>query len=151
MLYHIKGYNPQYGMEQSGFIIQLWPTWKEAVMAYKPESGCKLTQRGIDKAIERLSPSWLEGHGFRYTAALSTSSIRASLGDWGLEHITVPGNACGLDMDDHALDKPIGGGAVLLPHNVDSPQQASLLLTVFLWFADCIVTDMEVRKILNRR
>ncbi len=44
-------------------------------------------------------------------------------------------------------DSPLGappGGQLLFPHNVDSLQQASLLLTVFLFFADTLFLAYEI-------
>lgn len=65
--------------------------------------------------------------------------IRISWGEWGPEHITVPGNACGLDVEyGYSFGAP-PGGKVLLPHNVDSIYQASLLIVVFLFFADTLI------------
>lgn len=57
-------------------------------------------------------------------------------GEWGLENIAVPGNACGLDISDDP-GAPLDG-KLLLPHNVDSLSQKYLLLIVFTWFADCM-------------
>ena len=40
---------------------------------------------------------------------------------------------------------------MLEPHNVDSVAQASLLLTVFLFFADTLVGGLEVKEYENER
>lgn len=60
------------------------------------------------------------------------AEVRIVLGDWGLEHISVPGNACGLDIWDDICAP--AGGMSLLPHNVDSKMQCMALITVFTWF-----------------
>ena len=57
----------------------------------------------------------------------------------GPEHITVPGNACGLDVDQ-GLGAP-RDGKVLQPHNIDSSNQVILLLTVFTTIADLIINN----------
>ncbi len=162
MFYHIEGYNPHPGMGSAGFSVKLWPAWQAAVADYSPP----LTQEHINKAINTLGRGWLDAHG--YDAIFDPdncghgadrnkppgpnagplyeprSSIRVSWGAWGPEHITVPGSACGLDIGLNGFGAP-RGGAILTPHNVDSLAQASLLLTVFLFFADTLVGDMECK------
>jgi len=66
-------------------------------------------------------------------------------GEWGPEHISVPGNACGLDLDD-GIWAP-RGGRILLPHNVDSIAQSHLLLAVFLFFADVLVVRQRLDEL----
>lgn len=144
MMYHIKGYQPEPGMGAAGFSIQLWPEWKRAVAERK------LTQADCNRAIENMGRSWLDGHG--YSRILDNEplykprDVRVSWGEWGPEHITVPGNACGLDIDRGNIWAPHPDGVVLSPHNVDSVAQASLLLTVFLFFADTLVLDQQVKE-----
>jgi hypothetical protein len=159
MLYHIAGYNPSPGMGDAGFCIKLWPAWREAV------AGRALTQKEVDTGIANLGRSWLDGHGYNAifdpdncgpdaeNAPLGPNarplydvrSIRVSWGEWGPEHITVPGNACGLDKALNGFGAP-RGGHILVPHNVDSVRQASLLLTVFLFFADTLVSNLECKE-----
>ena len=129
-MYKIKGWNPsrENQMGGSGFSIILSQKWKEAVI----ESG--LIQENIDTFIAKRFPQTLKEHGFPESRI---GDIRISWGEWGIEHITVPGNACGLDIDY----SPIGclnGEVSLDPHNVDTIFQASLILSIFLWFADCL-------------
>jgi hypothetical protein len=53
----------------------------------------------------------------------------------------VPGDACGLDIDcGHPAPKD---GRVLVPHNVDSRDQAMLLIVVFTWFAGSVILNGE--------
>jgi hypothetical protein len=164
MLYHIVGLCPAKKMSGAGFCVHLWPEMKEAV------ARVNLSQAQINTAIENCCRSWLDGCGFdaifdpsedpldkwkREKAGgerklskdarplYDEHSILISWGEWGPEHITVPGNACGLD-----LDKGYGAphdGRVLLPHNVDHIDQAHLLLVVFLFFADTIVLNERMR------
>lgn len=159
MFYHICGYAPAPGMGESGFSIKLFPAWKAAVETYKPA----IDQESANRVVELMGRHWLDGHGYNAIYDPDNSgfgmdknkppgpnampmyqprtSIQVSWGEWGPQHITVPGNACGLDIDD-GLGKP-RDGKVLLPHNVDSVRQASLLLTVFLFFAETFVINAE--------
>jgi len=97
------------------------------------ESG--ITQEIVDNMIKTEARGWCAGVGMDMTVYQHPEwdfSIR--WGDWGAEHITIPGmNATGLDIDDHY------NGKRLLPHNVDSLCQASLLMTIFCRFADMLV------------
>jgi len=129
-MYKIKGWNPsrENQMGGSGFSIILTPKWKEAVI----KSG--LTQENINTSISKRFVQTLKEHGYSESRI---GDIRISWGEWGIEHITVPGNACGLDIDY----SPIGylnGEVSLDPHNVDTIFQASLILSIFLFFADCL-------------
>jgi hypothetical protein len=136
MFYHIKNYAPEPGMGQAGFNVLLWPEWRNSVEAHAKE----LTQKSIDTAIENMHRQWLDGHGydreFDGEKLYRERDIRVKWGEWGPEHISIPGNACGLDLSDGIWAPP--KGKVLLPHNVDSVYQASLLLSVFLFFADTL-------------
>lgn len=67
------------------------------------------------------------------------TSIRMSWGPWGLEHISVPGNACGLDIDDHSFGSLFDNGRQLQPHNIDSWNQKNLLMIVFASIAEDIL------------
>lgn len=136
MFYSIDGLCPnrEIGMGGYGFNIKLWPAFKEAVAF----SG--LTQDRVDGAINSLGKEWLVCCGWDSLAKgyRPTSAIRVSWGEWGPEHITVPGNACGLDIDRCPLGAP-PGGQVLVPHNVDCWNQVNLLLIVFCWLAETLV------------
>jgi hypothetical protein len=166
MYYHIQGLCPTGQMSGAGFHIQLWPEWKALV------SESRLEQKNCDIAIERMGRTWLDGCGFdaMYDPDQSPddrfnkkkmgpnarplyeprTSLRVRWGEWGPEHIDVPGDACGLDIDDHAFSRP-KGGVTLLPHNVDSIRQAHLLLVVFTFFADCIISTHEYNKIQRKK
>ena len=154
-LYHIKGWCPKPGMGTAGFGVVLWPAWKDTV----ERRG--LTQGDVNHAVETMGRDWLDSHGYNQIfdpdncgfdadkaappgpnavpSYRPNRELRVTWGAWGPEHISVPGNACGLDLDK-AMGGPRGGKA-LLPHNVDSQSQASLLLTVFLWFAECLILN----------
>lgn len=166
MYYHIQGLCPTGQTSGAGFHIQLWPEWKGLVV----ESG--IGQANCDNAIESMGRTWLDGCGFdaMYDPDQSPddrwkkkkmgpnarplydprTSLRVKWGEWGAEHIDVPGNACGLDVDDHALSRP-ENGIVLLPHNVDSIKQAHLLLVIFTFFADCLIGTHELNRIQRKR
>lgn len=138
MLYHIKHWSPHPEMGGAGFSIALFPAWKEAVA----QSG--IDQANIDHLIKNVGPRWLKDHQF--DGELSLYKLRIQWGEWGPEHLSVPGNACGLDIDSMGIGKP-SGGAILTPHNVDSLWQASLLLTMFVHIADLFVLEIALGKI----
>lgn len=153
MFYHIQHY-PSRTISGWGPYIQLWPDWKDAV------AECGLTQKEVNTAIESMGRTWLNAHGYgaeydpdncghdrdeskppgpNAEPLYKPRDIRISWGEWGPEHITVPGNACGLDISyGYTIGAP-PGGQVLVPHNVDSIYQASLLIVVFLFFADTLI------------
>lgn len=157
MLYNIKGLCPRREMSGAGFCIQLWPEWKREVTLLG------WTQKGIDQVITKLGRTWLDGCGYDQIFDIDNcgfdmdkskppgpnarpmydprTDIRVTWGEWGPEHITVPGNACGLDICT-GFGAP-RGGVVLAPHNVDTIKQAHLLLVVFTWFANLIVAQIE--------
>jgi len=159
-MYHIQYLCPRtdIAMGRCGFAIALFPAWKNAVAA----SG--LTQDDIDQLIKNCHRAWLDGCG--YNGMIDPDEdprarweheklgkeqtfgpnayhlywehdIRVAWGEWGPEHIIVPGNACGLDLDN-GLGRP-KGGKMLQPHNIDSYGQVILLLTVFTSIADHLV------------
>jgi len=166
MFYHIQGLLPTGQMSGAGFHIQLWPEWKSLV------AESEIQQMNCDIAIATMGRAWLDGCGFNamYDPDQSPddrfakkkigpharplyeprTSLRIKWGAWGTEHIDVPGNACGLDIDDRAFGRP-EGGAVLLPHNVDSIKQAHLLLVIFTFFADCIIGTHELNRLQQKR
>lgn len=121
-MYDIQYWHPRIGMNGSAFTVALFPEWKSYVQK------SKVTQEDIDRVIAECNPAWQEGVGMDPEV---NNPIRITWGEWGPEHISVPGNACGLDIDMDAIGSPIGG-ACLVPHNVDSLKQASLLLSAFL-------------------
>jgi hypothetical protein len=107
-------------MSGCGFAIKLYPEWKKLV------AKTALNQVQVDEAMKNMSPQWLEDHRFHP----ELPGVKIHWGEWGPEHISVPGNACGLDLD-HSYDRD--GVVTLMPHNVDTIEQASLILTAFLW------------------
>lgn len=158
-LYHITGLCPRTDIPlgRCGFCIQLWPKWKDAIA----ESG--LTQEHVNTLVKNMHRPWLDGCGFdaifdpergprdewesKYTGKpikyskhahplYDQHSVRIQWGEWGPEHLTVPGNACGLDID-RGLGPP--GGRVLVPHNIDSLNQVVLLLVVFTSIAEFVI------------
>lgn len=141
MHYTIQNLTPRsdISLGRWGFSVLLAPEFKQAVA----RSG--LDNEKARTAIENLGRDWLDGCGYdtliEYDGKKEPlykphTSIRVDWGEWGPEHITVPGNACGLDLGSGIGAPP--GGACLHPHNVDSMSQAMLLLTVFTWFAELI-------------
>ena len=161
MYYEIVGLCPRSDLSISawGFGVTLFPQFKEAAIA----SG--LDQAKMGKLVETTGRSWLDGCGFdtRYDPdderpaferdeaprkmgpnarpLYQTHSIRITWGEWGPEHITVPGNACGLDIDSGVFAPE--GGMVLNPHNVDCMRQAMLLLIVFTFLAESITIQAK--------
>ena len=159
MNYQIVGLCPRSDITMGawGFGIHLFPGFKKAVSA----SG--ITKDKAYTAIENNGREWLEGCGFGKSRVIDydghaemwrvlgivqmervlkeplykpNQDLRIQWGEWGPEHITVPGNACGLDIG-HGIGGP-PGGKTLSPHNIDSMSQAMLLLVVFTWFAESI-------------
>ena len=141
MNYQITSLCPRFDLSMGGwgFGIKLFPGFREAVET------SKITQDQAYKAIENMGRFWLDGCGFnamfdydgnKTPLYKPNQDLRITWGEWGPEHITVPGNACGLDIDD-GIGAP-RNGKVLQPHNIDSMQQAMLLIIVFTWFAETI-------------
>lgn len=131
-MYRILSWHPRQMPAGGSFGIALSPQWKDAV------EKSKLNQSAVNELIDRVGNDILRGHGFDPVEEGEIHyRIRVGWGEWGPEHITVPGNACGLDI----AHSPIGGfpGEVqLLPHNVDSLIQASMILTVFVKIAEIL-------------
>ncbi len=162
-MYHITRLCPRtdIDMGRCGFSINLYPAWRQAV------EDSKLTQHHIDTAIKNYHRAWLDGCGYdaifdpdkdplaeweernlgkkskpgpNARPLYDIHSIRVAWGEWGPEHITVPGNACGLDIDRSSLT-----GCSLVPHNIDNFGQVILLLTVFTTFAEHVIDKGEVK------
>jgi hypothetical protein len=160
--YHIEGLCPRtdISLGRCGFIIQLFQPWKDAVAA------SKLNQEMIHAMIKNMHRSWLDGCGFdqiydpeedpldRWKSEklskprkLSKAarpfydehSIQVRWGEWGPEHITVPGNACGLDIDDYVRQK------ILAPHNIDNTNQVILLLTIFTCIGSYLIEGADLK------
>lgn len=171
MFYHIKINPPALDrMSGWGFHIDLWPAWREAVAL------SEINQDKANQAIQTLGASWLDACGYDAIFDPDKSPmdewresklkekkapgpnarrlyepycIQVRWGEWGPEHITVPGNACGLDID-FGSSFTVYGGRTLLPHNVDCMAQAYLLVMVFSWFASFIVCERELAGLKNQ-
>lgn len=139
-----------------GFSIDLHPDFKKMV------AKSNLTQKMVNNAInnygrdfldscgfdtmtdpdetpyERLERSWRDypdrEPGPNAYKLYEPSCIKVSCGEWGPEHISVPGNACGLDIDRKSMWIP--NGATLYPHNVNSWDQKKLLLMTFCYLVE---------------
>ena len=148
MNYQITGLCPRddITMGRWGFGIRLFPGFKDDVGL----SGIDGNQ--VEIAIKNMGRGWLDGCGYnklteydgRMKPLYIPREIRVSWGEWGPEHISVPGNACGLDLGDGVSGPP--GGKILQPHNIDSMSQAMLLTIVFTWFAEIIYFFAEDKK-----
>ncbi len=161
MLYQIDIGTPTPEMSGWGFIIKLWPGWKEAVARYD------LDQHKVNCALERMGRGWLDACGYNSIFDIDNCGfdmdetakpgpnahpmhqpnrdLRVSWGEWGPEHITVPGNACGLDITESGTCAPRDGRA-LTPHNVDCMRQAYLLQMTFSWFASAITLNEQIKE-----
>lgn len=133
-----------------GFSIQLYPGWRGLV------ERSQMDQERADHLIKNSGRWWLDSCGYDRIfdpdncgidydpkkppgpeagpAYKPLIDLRVKWGGWGPEHIMVPGDACGLDLDHHSPSH-VEGGAVLLPHNVDTWKQKNLLMIVFLHIA----------------
>jgi hypothetical protein len=159
MLYQIKTSGPRTDMHSCPIQIDLWPEWRDAVA----ESA--LTQDKVNKWILNMHRSILDGHGYddmfdpddhdwdalkkknpgpNARPLYDQHAIRIRWGEWGPEHITVPGDACGLDID-RSIGGPRGGRS-LFPHNVDTMRQAYMLITIFGWFGDYIISQELLKE-----
>ena len=141
MYYQITGLCPRSDLVMGawGFGIKLFPEFKEMVLK------SQITKEQAWTAVENMGRFWLDGCG--YDNIFEYDNIKRPLyepnkalivqwGEWGPEHISVPGNACGLDLYD-GISSP-RNGKILVPHNIDCMSQAMLLLIVFTWFAETI-------------
>ena len=167
-MYSIYGLCPRRDMDMGGygFSIKLWPLWQEMVANYPHND-----QDEINRAVENMGRQWLDA--CKYDAIFDIDNcgldadpkkkpgpnagpmyqpnrdLRVQWGEWGPEHITVPGNACGLDIsDDFGAPQ---GGRILHPHNVDCWKQVHLLLVTFCWFADDIMLRWQIKEIEERK
>lgn len=120
-----------------GFCIDLHPD----VPALVEASG--IDQEHADTALSRICKLWLQRCGFKHYLHDGDDDrsvrclVRIGWGEWGPEHISVPGNACGLDISD-SCGCLFPGGRMLSPHNVDTLAQKYLLTTVFCFFVESI-------------
>lgn len=160
-------------MSRCNFEILLFQEWKEAWSKYEYSPGKIMDQESANEVVQCYHREWLDGCGYdkmtdpdkdpvqeweernlgkrtklgpKAHPLYDAHSIRVQWGEWGLEHITVPGNACGLDISEHGcFGARLGSSSRFLePHNIDTTSQQVLLLTVFTFFADFVVLE-EVR------
>jgi hypothetical protein len=144
-MYHIRSLSPRTDISMGchGFQIDLHPEFRDFVERTNV-GGSKIEQGNIDRVIELSGNRWLDACGYSkihegrrlYEAR---SSLRVAWGEWGPEHIHVPGNACGLDIERDPLGCIFPGGVSLLPHNIDVWHQKQLLLIVFTDLAETIL------------
>lgn len=154
-MYAIRALCPRTDIQTGhhGFSIDLSPEWPALVAA----SG--ITDNKVAVHIQNLGDTWLAACGWTswfdpdncgHTADTTKPpgpnayrspnwrEIRLRWGLWGIEHLSVPGNACGLDID-HSAWCLFRGGVSLVPHNIDSWAQKQLLLIVFTEIAESIL------------
>lgn len=140
-------------MGAHGFCIDLAPGFAQAVKL----SG--LTQQNINNILNSHGQHWLNAAGYdeiwdpdncgawkdeklppgpnARPLYRPHDGLSVAWGAWGPEHISVPGNACGLDIDHSSLCCCIfKGGRQLQPHNVDCWQQKYLMLITFTELAE---------------
>ena len=129
-----------------GFSIDLSPDWRLAV------GNSELDQERVNHIIQILGRSWLDCTGYGRKAHDGQpsyeprTSIRVQWGEWGPEHISVPGNACGLDIDRSAFGCLFRNGRRLVDHNIDSLSQKYLLLIVFTTLAGFAQMDARLSE-----
>jgi len=133
-------------MSAHGFCVDLHPRVKDAVLK------SNITQESIERMLNNVGQFWLDGCGWgamfdpencgfdadkdaepgpkARKMYQPNQDLRVTWGEWGPEHITVPGNACGLDIDRSSFNCVFKDGARLLPHNVDGWSQKYLLTIV---------------------
>lgn len=155
-MYAIRGFCHRLdnNMGGHGFCVDLSPSFREAVKA----SG--ITGEMINHQVKTMGRLWLDasGHDARYDPDNipveidrknppanakplfePLRDIRVAWGEWGPEHISVPGNACGLDIDRSGFFCMFDGGVCLQPHNVDSWRQKYLLTVAFTEIAESVL------------
>jgi hypothetical protein len=157
MYYDIESFCPipKCGMGAHSFSITLYAGWKELV-----EMAC-LDQDRVDRLIELRGREWLDACGFdrifdpdncgfdadktlppgprAYPTYRPPTDLRIKWGEWGPEHIMVPGDACGLNIDKHCPGL-CDDSACLLPHNIDTWNQKNLLMIAFTKVACMLAT-----------
>lgn len=156
-MYAIRGlcHRTDGGLSRHGFSIDLSPEFRSLVA----DSG--IGQPQIDNLLTGCGRMWLDACGFNqmfdpdsigyeddpkekpgpnatplYDVA---TSLGVRWGVWGPEHISVPGDACGLDIERSAHCCIFPGGVQLLPHNIDCLDQKYLLLIVFTEIVESLV------------
>lgn len=146
-------------MGRHGFIIDLHPSVKDMV------AKSWIDQEKIETMLDRLGRIWLDRAGYdrifdpdncgmdadekappgpnARPAYQPNKELRVDWGEWGLEHINVPGDACGLDIDRSSFGCAFKGGTRLVPHNMDSWSQKYLTLITFTEIMETLVYSQE--------
>ena len=161
-MYIIRNLSPRTDIHVGahGFCIELCKEWPELVRL------SELTQEKVEHKILKMGAEWLDACGYdrmydpnnpgrearsRDMARMKPEvargferlhgarSIRVQWGKWGIEHLDVPGNACGLDIDKGGMFSLLPGSAILQPHNIDCWSQKNLLLIVFTSIAEDVL------------
>ena len=136
-MYKIKSWLPSRRPNGAAFFIVLTDKFRQAV------EKSKLTQENMDALIVNLGNPILSGHGYpEVDKNMLLCELRVKWGEYGPEHISAPGNACGLDIDTHFVGA-LPGEVALMPHNVDTIRQASMLLSIFIYIAEVLETVEE--------
>lgn len=78
---------------------------------------------------------WMGGED--HIASYIDKAFRFDGDTYLLTNLNVPGNACGLDQD-RIFGAPWSASYGWTPHNVDSPSQASALLSMWIRWFDCV-------------
>lgn len=114
----------------AGFSIVLTKEWQKLFK----EKG--LSQEELNRIVEVYEKTILEGHNFEYNKDYPQIGVVYDE-EWGINRISVPGDACGLI---HAVCEPMWnareGERELKSHNMDSVAQASMTLALFLQVAN---------------
>lgn len=129
-MYRILGWFPQKRDAGASFSVLLKKEWFEAVKL------CTINQEKINNLIQNLGIQMLNGNGWSVTDR-PEQHIRIWWND-GLLVIQVPGSACTLGYEPSSQFGAKEGEAVLHTHNMDTINQASLALTIFLKIADYV-------------
>ncbi len=170
-MYAIRGlcHRRDISMGAHGFCIDLSPEFKATV------AKSAITAENIDHLLKQNARGWLDAAGFdsiydpdnaghgrdksqppgpNARPLWGVEHLRVAWGEWGPEHISIPGNACGLDIERRGFGTVYPDGAQLQPHNVDSLEQKYLLLIVFAEIAESIAflggMGTELRELRKR-
>lgn len=148
-------------MGRHGFGVCLSPVFRDAVKS------SDISQTEVNQCLETMGAVWLDAAGYdgiydpdnsgflkndKLPPGLRArrmyeprTALRVTWGEWGPEHITVPGNACGLDLCDGPFNL-FRGGKYLAPHNVDCWRQKYLLTIVFTELASHVISGARIKE-----
>lgn len=154
-MFLIDGLCPTQNLGGYGFTIYLSSSWEKMV------SLTSITQDDIDRLVKTFGNTWAQSCGMGSwfdpdncglwnkkglvpsSQTTFTHNIRLKWGRWGLEHISVPGNACGLDIDLCCLGSPFDNSVGLVPHNIDNWGQVNLILVIWSYFSNLIMFNAK--------